>query len=156
MSNIKDMLANPVAILLGFFIVLLVIKELYEIVKWWKDRADGYHNIKNAKEDFRQQVCEIACTSEKHTETLIKISESLDGINERLDKAEQHRKKDTIASGRATLYHLYEKLRDKDTISLSEYETFDDVANRYLGAGGNSVFRDKIIPEIRNKPVDRE
>ena len=154
MGSIEKLLESPVTIILAFFLVLLVIKELYEIFMWWKKRADGYHDIKSEKEDFHQQVCDIACTSQQHTETLEKISVSRDGINKRLDKAEDERKEDLIASGRATIYHLYEKLRDSETISPSAYETVSEISKRYLKAGGNSIMKDKIIPELLNKRVE--
>jgi len=161
----EKLISQPATIALAFIVIIYAIKEGYELFKWWKGRADDYHGSRKAEEDFPRQVCEIACTSQEHTETLKKIGDALDGINERLDKSEEdrrkdlelaneERKKDTIANSRAWLYNLYEQLKDKPNITVNEYETFNDLAERYLAAGGNSVFKDKIIPEIRKKPID--
>ena len=154
MGIIERVLENPAPTILYLFIAIYAIKELYELFKWYKGRADDYHGSRKADEDFHQQVCDIACTSKEHTETLDKIGKALEGINDRLDKAEVERKADTIANSRATLLNLYEVLKGKDTLTVSEYETFNSVSERYLAAGGNSVFRDKIIPEIQKKPID--
>lgn len=156
METFERIAADPVIIIVALLLIAYGIKELHSLIMWWKARGDEYHGSRTEKENFRQQVCDIACTSEAHTQTLQKISDSLDKINERLDHAEEERKGDMVASGRATLYHLYETLKDRDTITMSEYETFNSVATRYLKAGGNSVFKDKIIPEITQKPIDGE
>ena len=154
MTFIEKVTASPVTIILAFLVVLFAIKEIYEIFMWWKSRADGYHKYKSDKEDFEQKVCDIACTSEQHTETLKKISDCLDRIDSRLEKAEEERKEDIIASGRATLFNLDEKLGDKDTISASAYETVSAISTRYLRAGGNSIMKDKIIPKLLSKKVE--
>lgn len=154
MTFIEKVAGSPLTIILAFLVALFAIKEIYEIVMWWKSRADGYHKYKSDKEDFEQKVCDIACTSEKHTEALEKISDCLDRIDGRLEKAEEDRKSDLIANGRATLYHLYEKLKDSDTISPSAYETVKEISRRYLAAGGNSIMKDKIIPELLSKKME--
>ncbi len=154
MGYFEKFLENPVSVILAVVLAVYVIKEGYELFKWWKNRADDYHGSRKADEDFHKQVCEIACTSEEHSKALKKIGDALEGINERLDRAEQERKEDTIANSRATLLHLYDNLKSKDSLTVSEYETFNSVSERYLAAGGNSVFRDKIIPEIRGKQID--
>ena len=177
MNFFERFLTDPVGVVVVVVLVLYLIKEAYGLWKWYKDRADDYHKDKSEDEDFRQRVCDIACTSEKHTETLEKISSALDGIIGRLETLEKHhdedmkkeaeerqkdrkeaekeRKQDTVAIARAWLFRLYEELKDKPELTMAEYETFDDLANRYLSAGGNSVFRNKIIPEIRSKQIHK-
>ena len=156
MGHFEQIMENPALVILSVLLVIYAIKEGYELFNWWKARADGYHKIKSEKEDFHQQVNEIACTSKEHTEALGKIKDALEGINQRLDKTEEERREDTVANARVWLYRLYEELKDKPAITMNEYETFSDLANRYLAAGGNSVFKDKIIPEILAKPVDED
>lgn len=164
MGYLEQVLQNPVGIIISFFLVLFLIKELYGLYRWYKDREDDLYTNRTNDAEFHKQVNEIASTSEKHTKALEDISQSLIKINERLDDmekasreadelAEKERKADIVANGRATLYHLYEMLKDKPTLTLSEYETFKDISSRYLEAGGNGAFRNKIIPEIENKQV---
>ena len=149
---------QPVAVVLGLWLLVKAAKELLEHVDWWKNRANSHIEKTKAKEEekekIEQQVCEIACISEKHTETLAQIGTALKGINDRLDKAEEERKQDTVANSRATLLSLYDKLKDKETLTVSEYDAFTAVADRYLAAGGNKTFKNKIIPEIQSKPLD--
>ena len=42
---------------------------------------------------------------------------------------------------------------NKNELSLSEFETFNNLAERNLSNGGNGVFKNKIIPEIIAKPI---
>ena len=159
MENFINLVADqPVAVVLGLWILLKAAKELLEYFDWWQGRAKSHFEKTKAKEEekakIEQQVCDIACTSEKHTETLAQIGNALDGINKRLDKAEEERKQDTVANSRATLLSLYDKLKDKETLTVSEYDAFAAVADRYLAAGGNKTFKNKIIPEIQNIPIE--
>lgn len=164
MTYIKEFLENPTGLSVSFFVVIMAIKELYELYKWVRGRADDYHHTLSEDEDFHEQVCNMTCTTQRHTQALENIGTSLDQINDRLDsieknsieadeRAEKERKADIVANGRATLYHLYETFKEKDTLTTSEYETFKNVADRYLEAGGNGAFKNKIIPDIENKPI---
>lgn len=158
MEFVKEVLNDPVTKVLAILAVFYAIKELITNWEWVKQRVDKKYKEKNAdeneKKDLESKVGDIAIISEQHTETFAQIGEALDGINIRLDEMEKERNEDIIANGRATMYHLYEEMKDKQTLTMSDYETFNAIATRYLAAGGNSVFKDKIIPEIRNKPID--
>lgn len=74
-------------------------------------------------------------------------------LHDRLDQYEEDRKQDFVVSSRATLYQLYEDFKGKDELTLSEYETFCNLADKYLSSGGNGAFRNKIIPEIQGKSI---
>ena len=156
MGAVEKILENPAPVISCLILVYLALKELHSAALWWKDRADGYYSARSKREDFHQQVCDIACTSEEHTQALKQIQRALEGISSRLDAADAERKKDTIANARAWLYNMYEELKDRDSLTPNEYGTFKDLADRYLAAGGNSIFRDKIIPDILKKKIDEE
>ena len=153
---IKFASEQPLTVALTVWLLMKAVRELADHIQWWKEKAKGYHEKESQKEDFEQKVCDIACTSEEHTKALTQIGEALEGINKRLDEAENERKQDTVANSRATLYHLYETLKDKPSLTVSEYDTFSAVAERYIAAGGNKTFKNKLIPEILNKHVDED
>lgn len=160
MDFIKEVLNDPVTKVLAIIVVFYAVKEIIMNWEWIKQRLDKRYKDKQDAEDeqesLEQRVRDIACTSEKHTQTLEQIGDALNNINNTLQDMEKERDEDIVANGRATMYHLYEKLKDQPTISTSEYETFHAIAERYLAAGGNAVFKDKIIPEIYAKPVDND
>ena len=110
---------------------------------------------------------DIASVTQEHTAALQQIGAALEGINvrlnkieearkEQMEKLEEERKKDTVSNSRAWLFQLYENLKDRETLTMNEYETFNALAERYIAAGGNSVFRDKLIPAILSIPIDEE
>lgn len=178
MNEIQEILNNPVQIMLTILVVLVAVKYLSELIRWYKDRFKEKHEDINHDEKFHQEVSNIACVSREHTETLKKINQTLDCIMQRIAELEHHhdddmnkeidtrhqemkdaereRKLDIVASAKVWLFRLYEELKDKPTLTMVEYETFDGLAQRYLSAGGNSIFQNKIIPEIRQKPIDED
>lgn len=178
MNEVQQIFNSPTNSILLLIAVLVGFRYLYDLYKWYKDRFKEKHEDINHNEEFHQEVSNIACVSREHTETLKKINQTLDCIMQRITELEHHhdddmnkeintrhqemkdaereRKLDIVASAKVWLFRLYEELKDKPTLTMVEYETFDGLAQRYLAAGGNSIFQNKIIPEIRQKPIDED
>ena len=78
------------------------------------------------------------------------MSESL---NKRLDDMAVENRKTSVAQARSILYQLASEFEKKDHISTAEYETFTNLSEIYIKNGGNSVFKNKIIPTIEAKPI---
>lgn len=156
--------ANPVIFVITIILFIYAAREAHNIYLWINGLLNNHHKRESNKEDVNERIDDIACVSQKHTETLKVLA---DGINEikddmkdlrvDIDKhftdAEEGRKADTRAMARVTLYNLYEELKDKETITSSQYESFSQLYQRYVGAGGNSTVRNKLAPYILNKPV---
>lgn len=165
MKEITELLSNPIGTLVTVICVFVAAKYLYELFKWYKETfVLKKHKDLSNDEDFHEQVSHIACVSQEHTSTLEKFTGAIADMsseiknmntemNKRFDVLDEERKADIVANGRASLYHLYEELRGKNSLTISEYETFESLANRYLAADGNGPFKNKIIPEILNKPI---
>lgn len=156
MSELKEFLKNPVAIATSFVLVLLLVKEIYGLIKWYKDRATDFHKKENEKEDLIKKV-------EEHDEVLNEIkalisgiNERLDGIDKKMDEREMQRRKDIVITNRALLLQISDQIGAKQSITQSEYETFCEIADEYLEYGGNSVFKDKIIPRIKMLPISEK
>ena len=158
LSEFQEFMKQPTNILLSFAILVLLVEKIFQHFDFYKKILDKHYEIKYDKigheKTNNEQIQDIACTSQLHTETLAKLNESIELLIKKMDTQECNRREDIIATGRATLFHLYEVFRDKKTLTVSEWEVFDKVADRYLSAGGNGPFKNKIIPEIRSKKVD--
>ena len=152
-NAMKEFFANPLNVMMAFFIMLFVIKELFELFKWYKGRADDYHREQSNKEDFVEKVNKLEKDFKDTAQLMFDIQKTLDALHNRLDEYELGRKEDFVVSSRSTLYQLYNELDDKDELSISEFETFSNLADRYLENGGNGVFKNKIIPEIQSKSI---
>ena len=153
MGSLSEFFKSPLNITVSFFLALFVIKELFELWKWYKGRADEYHKKESDKEDFKAKVEVLEEEFNKSMSAMADIKKTLLALHDRLDKYEEGRKEDFVVSSRATLYQLYDEMNDKDELSISEFETFNNLADRYLANGGNGVFKNKIIPEIQGKPI---
>ncbi len=162
MEQIQELLKDPLAPVVALLVLFYAAQEVIKNWDWVKGRFDGcvqraiQKNDEEKKEkEIEKKVDELAATSLQHTQSMERLERSLEELNqtmkEGLKRLEDDRKKDTRASARATLLSLYENLKDKDSLELGEYETFSDIAERYIKAGGNGPFKCKIIPEILNK-----
>lgn len=176
MSYFERVLENPSTTILVVILLLYLVKEGYSLYKWYKDRADDYHKDKSEDENFHEQVEEIVKTIEQHTDTFKKINEAMDGIIKQIkqiesrfdddlrhereerrkdrEDAEKERKADYIADSTAWLRLLYKELKDEPSITITDYNTFNGIAERYIKAGGNGLFKNRIIPEILSKPIN--
>lgn len=162
MEILQLLVKDPLTSVLGALVFFYAIKELVKNWDWIKERLQGYAKKEVSRTDasrkakeIEQTVNELTVTTEKQSQALERLEHSIESLNQTmiagLAKLENDRKSDTRASLRATLLNLYEKLKDKETLELGEYETFSDVAERYVKAEGNGPFKNKIIPEILNK-----
>ncbi len=153
MGTLSEFFKNPAGVIMAFFLMLFIIKEVFELWKWYKGRADDYHKSKSEKEDFEEKVNHLEADVLNTTKLMVDIQNTLEALHKRLDEYETDRREDFVVSSRATLYRLYDEFNPREELSLSEFETFSNLADRYLANGGNGVFRNKIIPEIREKPI---
>lgn len=156
MSQLQAIFDNPIGVIISFFAVVYAIKEFDGLIKWFKEKLQGYHEEEKEGESLEERISAISKTSEEHTETLKELTKAIEDINNNLNMmADEHRKSQVI-SDRATLYHLYSELKDKESLSLAEYECFSEVAHRYLDNGGNGAFRHRLIPEIEAFPISED
>ena len=154
MKEFQEFFSNPLNILMSFFIMLFVIQKGGELFKWFKGRADDYHKNESKKEDSEEEVSKLKKDFVESQQVMYDIKKALSALHRRLDEYEICRKEDFVVSSRATLFRLYEDFKDKEELTLSEYETFNNLADRYLADGGNGVFRHKIIPEMQAKSIN--
>lgn len=154
MSQLQAIFDNPISIIISFFAVIYAIKEFDGLIKWFKEKLQGYHEEENKEESLEERIDSISKTSEEHTKALEELAKAIKDINESLKSmAEEHRKSQMV-SDRATLYHLYETLKDRDSLSYAEFECFSEISDRYLKYGGNGPFKKEVIPTILNKEKD--
>lgn len=153
MGDVEQILNAPTQTLLTVLVILVAGKYLYELWRFYHDRFKDSHEHLVQDEKFHEQVARIEYVSEAHSRSVEKITESIEKVNNRLGNLEKQRTRDAIAYGRALMLQLYYGLKDREQITVSEFEAFSEIADMYLEAGGNSVFKDKIIPKIMNKQV---
>lgn len=143
-----------------------VVREVFSLVKWFMDQAAGYHRKESEKEDFRKQVCDIACTSERHTEALERLGNVLENINsdlkgikgdidylkdahdETLSYMKDQEDKDAVRDrmnlgmARSMLITNYERCVAKGMYTTDEKEVYHELFEAYEEAGGNGIMRD--------------
>lgn len=151
-------LESPVNTLLTIFLFIAAIKGTYEIVKWIKGELNTWYQNKQKAdkkdESLEQRVSMLEKENAKQDEEYAHINDMMQKMNAALELMAQEEKANTVALCRSQLWTMYGKLKDKDTLTTEEYETFTDLADRYLKNGGNSVFKDKIIPHIKSIAVE--
>lgn len=148
---------SPLETLLIIFLFIAAIRGLYEGVKWIKGELNRWYQTRHTEEEqdenLRDRIGLLEEDNQRQIQTLKDINTTLDFIMDTLRKMTEDEKANTVALCRTQIWILYKKLKDQDTLTSAEYETFMDLADRYLKNGGNSVFKDKIIPYLKNIPV---
>ena len=152
---LEKLLSSPTEALVGFFVVLFCIKEGIELYKWFKSRGKEMYDKDAEIEVMKSKISAVEKRQEEQTCSFITMQQTLMNINTTLINLETERKKDTVAQGRASLYDLYNKLKDKDELTLGEHEVVSDVFARYENAGGNGTFK-KLSKKLLEKPLADE
>lgn len=153
MSELKELLSNPVQLIMTIVLMIVVGEWCWNKYKFLKSRADDYYSKRVAEDNFHADVQNVNQIVDEHTQMFENINSQLQRMNERLDDIEKQRDKDFVVSARTSLYQLYEILKDREYLTMSEYEAFDKLAQRYLDKKGNGMFKNVIIPTILDKPV---
>lgn len=151
MSQLQTIFDNPITIIISFFAVIYAIKEFDGLLKWFKEKLNGYHEEEKQEESIEERINTISKVSEEHTKALEELSQKIDFLCTNLEKMGDEHRKSQMISDRATIYHLYETLKDREELSFAEYECFSEVSDRYLKNGGNGPFKKEIIPFILDK-----
>ena len=147
--------AATVIVLLILFCVAF--KGVVEFILWIKNRMEEWRKGKNEPEDKEKSLFEKITEIDERMDELEKRgeqrSEEMNEIKQKLDDVLEHNKQQTIIMSRGYLLTLCREVKERGYIHPDEYETFSGLATAYVDAGGNSLFRNKIIPEIEGLEI---
>ena len=157
MNNITEAFKlNLVIITTGIFIIGFAIKEIIELISYFKKK----YRIKTGVEQDKQTTEDRIGILEKHDKwqynEISKISKGIDEIKERMDSKEINDKARIIATLRTQLYDLHSKFIERGYVDKSGLKTFLDLGKIYEDAGGNDVYHDKLKPEVLALPIKDE
>lgn len=141
---------NPIAVIALFWVLIMAVKEIFEIYKWVGARLEEWRNKKNGIERKEESADERITKLEHQNE---KLFEKMDTICELLVQYQKDNDEVVVANSRATLNTLAEQIKAKGFMTESEYDTFMDLSDIYLRKNGNHSMKDKVIPYIRSLPV---
>lgn len=161
MNDLLDFLKvafeSPMSSLVVIFLFIAAIKGTYEGVKWIKGELNRWYQNKHDEQEKDETIMErlekLETENIEQTNRCTNITEALIQINEQIKDIRDDYNKVTVALTRASLHTLCHGLKDRDSITEAEYETFTDLRDVYLTSGGNAVFKNKIIPYIESLPV---
>ena len=141
---------------LWFFAILFGIKEIIEILSYFKKKF----RIKTGFDEDKETLEDRIATLEKHDKwqynEISKISQGIEDIKKRLDERDVKDKAKTVATLRNQLYDLHNKFIERGSIDKSGLKTFLELGKIYEDAGGDDVYHDKLKPEIMNLPIKEE
>lgn len=142
-----------ILVIMSIFAILFGIKEIIEIVSYFKNKLRIKTGIEQDKETLEDRIS----TLEKHDnwqyKEITKISKGIDEIKSRLDENEKENNQRIIVQYGAELYNLHSKFMEQKYVTRAGLETFDLLAETYLKCGGNHSIKGKIIPEVMALPI---
>ena len=140
-------------LILGFFAILFALKEIIEILSYFKKKF----RIKTGSEEDKESIESRISTLEKHDKwqynEISKISKGIDDIKEQLKERDIKDKAKTVATLRNQLYDLHNKFMERGYVDKSGLKTFLELGKIYEDAGGDDIYHDKLKPEIMNLPI---
>lgn len=156
MENLAVILNDIPKYILGFFIVLLGIKEVLAIKDWFCKRfgieTKATKEQKDLIETTRKQ-------QEQIDQLIISSNQTLGDVKEIRKLLETHITEDKgnfVASARSTLYRLHEEYMRQKCVTPEQLRVFNDLCTRYTKCGGNDIVHEKLAPEVMALPICHE
>lgn len=154
MEEINQLLQlNIVEVLVGVIVILMSLKFIIELIDFFLNRF----GIKTKKQIKAEQELQRIAKLEAHDlwqyNKLNEISACIVEIQESNKAREELDRQRTIVELGSMLNDWYDKLKNKESISRGQYETFTALAEQYIEAGGDHIMKERFIPEIKNKPI---
>lgn len=145
------------------FIVFLTLglKGLSEIYKGIKSNLEGWYQkkrgIEKKDETLEQRVAKLEESDEVQIDRLNTISsevkqivDSLANIQNKLNELDDNNKRRSVILSKSQLYRLHSEFMKRGYITMAEREMFDSLSDEYIACGGNSIYKDSVIPEVRS------
>lgn len=143
-----------IAQLITLICVIVFLYKTYEKIsdyfhrKWKKDEE-----FNDKLTNYFSKVDTLEKTDKAHEENFKHINDALADIQNQLAEDRERERRNTVASIRSTLYRLYYEAVQKGFTTQASVETMAELSKIYLEAGGNSVFKHKLINEYFDFPM---
>ena len=155
-------------LVIALLISFLIVKELYDAVKWVKERFEGYHEEKNKIENHEENVDKRISLLEKHdgwqynqlNDLKLQVSEISDliksnhkDIHDHLVEIDSCNKEVAVASLRNVINTIHRTAILHKYISHQDLFTFTEAVRIYREAGGDGMVDEKLYPEVMALPI---
>lgn len=143
-------------VFLGIFVILLVVKEIIELIGYFKKKFGIKTGIDTGKETIEGRISKLEAHDKWQYNEISKISKGIDEIKSSLAQKEIKDKAKTVATLRTQLYDLHSKFVERGYIDKSGLKTFLELGTIYEDAGGDDIYHDKLKPEVIALPINEQ
>lgn len=166
-SFVEAAFSTPASIVI-VILTIAAAKGVYEFICWVKKELDRWYDTRHVedtkKDDFVNRMKTLEENDALQFEKLASLEDSITTINDKIEEMARDNKEAfetiaenariaTVAQVRNALYCLSNELRGLDHLTIAQSENWCDLRDLYLLNNGNSIFKEKIIPEIDKIPV---
>ena len=157
MDNIENLIRiDYLTVFLGIFVILFAMKEVIELILYFKKRFRIKTGVDTEKETIEGRISKLETHDKWQYNEISKISKGIDEIKSSLAQKEIKDKAKTVATLRSQLYDLHSKFVKQGYIDKSGLKTFTELGSIYESAGGNDIYHDKLKPEVLSLPIKDE
>ena len=154
MDNIENLIRiDYLTVFLGIFVILFAMKELIELILYFKKRFRIKTGIDTEKETIEGRISKLEIHDKWQYNEISKISKGIDEIKSSLAQKEIKDNAKTVATLRTQLYDLHNKFVERGYIDKSGLKTFTELGSIYESAGGDDIYHDKLKPEVLALPI---
>ena len=154
MDNIENLIRiDYLTVFLWIFAILFAMKEIIELILYFKKRFRIKTGIDTEKETIEDRISKLETHDKWQYNEISKISKGIDEIKSSLAQKEIKDKAKTVATLRTQLYDLHNKFVERGYIDKSGLKTFTERGSIYESAGGDDIYHDKLKPEVLALPI---
>ena len=154
MDNIENLIRiDYLTVFLWIFAILFAMKEIIELILYFKKRFRIKTGIDTEKETIEGRISKLETHDKWQYNEISKISKGIDEIKSSLAQKEIKDNAKTVATLRTQLYDLHNKFVERGYIDKSGLKTFTELGSIYESAGGDDIYHDKLKPEVLALPI---
>lgn len=136
---------SPIAIIIILILSVVAIKEIIELVNWFKDYFKKIFVKSNEIDKREKSIEERVAKLEEHDTKQYEVLNQIKDLVEQLSVKSNER---TIATCRSTLFRLHKEFTSQGYVTPEGLKTFTEMGKVYEDAGGNDIYHDKLYPEV--------
>ena len=144
------------SLIISIILVFVVIKAVYEAIKWIIDRLNGYHEARKIKQKQEERIETLENHDKQQSEEILKIEDEITKIIALLENIKETQSSTIRETNKGVIFRIYHDVIRQGSISQTELDRFMEAVEIYKKEGGDGVVDEKICPEVLKFPIEKE
>ncbi len=144
------------SLIFSIILVFVVIKAIYEAIKWIIDKLNVYHKAKTTKQEEKEKIEMLEEHDKQQFEEINKLESEINKIIMLLENIKENQSSTIRETNKGVIFRIYHDVVKQGSISQTELDRFMEAVQIYKREGGDGIVDEKICPEVLKFPIEKK